>query len=199
MIIFNLFWWFIFLSHHFCLAHWVWVTLVTCSFPADAQTYVCHKHDSWQLRLSLVNFWEPCITHRWRVIGLWIINITYMWLIGCKSDQMLSDDWLVDEFEAMDLSRSCLSDAKAFGFHPRTSVQFWRYHRTVSPGTFFWLIAQPDKSRMLHLCGEGIRILYRCATWGEAILGCGCKPFISPKRVTRICQKPGASHSLITF
>jgi len=25
---------------------------------------------------------------------------------------MLSDDWLVDEFEAMDLSRSCLSDAK---------------------------------------------------------------------------------------
>ena len=29
---------------------------------------------------------------------------------------MLSDDWLVDEFEAMDLSRSCLSDAKE-GFH----------------------------------------------------------------------------------
>ena len=29
---------------------------------------------------------------------------------------MLSDDWLVDEFEAMDLSRSCLQDAKE-SFH----------------------------------------------------------------------------------
>ena len=52
---------------------------------------------------------------------------------------MLSDDWLVDEFEAMDLSRSCLSDAKAIGFHQRTSVQFWKphreYHRTVTSWT----------------------------------------------------------------
>ena len=155
MIIFNLFWWFIFMSHHFCLAHWVWVTLVTCSFPADAQTYVCHKHDSWQLRLSLINFWEHYITHRWWVIGLWIINITNMWLIGYKSDQMLSDDWLVDEFEAMDLSRSCLSDAKAIGFHPRTSVQFWRYHTTVSPGTvhsFDWVPNLISPGCSVHLC-----------------------------------------------
>lgn len=188
------------MSHHFCLAHWVWVTLVTCSFPADAQTYVCHKHDSWQLRLSLINFWETCITHRWRVIGLWIINITNMWLIGYKSDQMLSDDWLVDEFEAMDLSRSCLSDAKAIGFHPRTSVQFWTelYHwghsfdwvpNLISPGCYIYVVVM----------GRVSEFYTDAQLWAEAILGCGCKPFISPKRVTRICQKPGASHSLITF
>ena len=54
---------------------------------------------------------------------------------------MLSDDWLVDEFEAMDLSRSCLSDAKAIGFHPRTSVQFRTelYHR----GPFIFLTDCP--------------------------------------------------------
>ena len=42
------------------MTHRVWVMLVTCSFPSDAQTYVCHiKHDSWQKFLFYfwINFW----------------------------------------------------------------------------------------------------------------------------------------------
>ena len=65
---------------------------------------------------------------------------------------MLSDDWLVDEFEAMDLSRSCLSDAKAIGFHPH------RYNRgpLIRPLMIDWYI---DVALMGRVSG-----LYRCAT-----------------------------------